>query len=170
MPAGIVSRLLPALQPSTPLRAGGLALAALVAVVPTVLLLILARYLAVSAFNLTTDYFCLGRYGNIPRCAHKGPWTELIRGDLPRVIANEPGVAHRDFVQEAGSNVLVSRMLFWKPRLLLVDAEAMLYVLSAQRSYSFPKPEMTRRFLARSLGDGLIVVEGESRLAHRSIS
>jgi Cytochrome P450 len=60
-------------------------------------------------------------------------------------------------------------MFFYAPRLLLVDPGALLHVLSAQNSYSFPKPAQARMFLERILGRGVLVVEGDVHKRQRKI-
>lgn len=127
----------------------------------TIVSLIALRYTILLVWNVFTDYFRLGRYSSIPRAQHKGTWLQLLHGDMRRILDLEPAEAHREFVKESGgSEVLLYRHLFWAPRLLLADAGAMLYVLGAQQSYSFPKPEITRSILRRAVGDGVLVVEG----------
>lgn len=149
-----------ALAHAPPLEALGVATAAVLALILAVPALLVLRYTVLTAFNVFTDYFRLGRFGDLPRAKHTGTWTQSLRGDIHRILEMEPGDAHREFIKEAGSEVLLYRMLFWAPRLLLVDHGAILHILSAQQSYSFPKPHFTRRLLSRSLGDGILVVEG----------
>lgn len=124
-----------------------------------------AHVVARFCYHVLTDHFALGRYGPLPRPARRRffSWPAVVLGDSVRIAALPPVEAHRQFVQETGSHVLVYRMLGWKPRLLLADPAAVLHILSARHAYSFPKPHWIRSFLARGLGNGLLVVEGTSR-------
>lgn len=149
------------LMPTTPWQVFSLVCAAVLLMVSGPLVLVLLRYAGQLSFNLFTDYFALGRYGHLPRPHYTGSWLEIHRGHFPRIIDLPPVEAHRQFVREAQSEVLVYRLPFWHPRLLLADVGAMLHILGVQRAYSFPKPAYIRSFVARSLGRGLLVVEGK---------
>lgn len=149
-----------ALVPSTLLQLLVAVMVLPVALTFTILSLIALRYTGLLVWNVISDYFRIGRFGQMPRPQHKGTWLQMLYGDMGRVLALEPAEAHRQFVQEAESEVLVYRHLAWAPRLLLADVGAMLFILGAQNVYSFPKPNFSRNLLLRTAGAGILIVEG----------
>lgn len=122
-----------------------------------------ARTFILIGVNVIKDYYGWGRYGHLPhphRELGRLSWNRIKQGDFRHILIAPPVEGHRDFVKQAGSDVLVYRLPFWRPRLLLGNEGAILRILSKEHAYSFPKPAYIRGFLARSLGDGLFVVEG----------
>lgn len=118
---------------------------------------------AMIGVNVMMDSYGWGRYGHLPhphRESGRLTWSRIKKGDFWHILLAPPVEGHRDFVKQAGSDVLVYRLPYWRPRLLLGNEGAILHILSKEYAYSFPKPEYIRSFLTRSLGAGLFVVEG----------
>jgi hypothetical protein len=59
------------------------------------------------------------------------------------------------------------KMLFGQPRINVADPVALNYILS--HSDSFPKPELTRKFLVDLLGNGVLVAEGSDHKRQRKV-
>lgn len=59
--------------------------------------------------------------------------------------------------------------MFYAENIYLADARAMNHVLGPANSYSYPKPDNTRRFLSELLGHGVLVTEGDEHKRQRKI-
>jgi hypothetical protein len=101
-------------------------------------------------------------YRNIPQPRYTGKlWTLPIFGHLSQIRKCPPAEAHLAFAEETGSWVYCYRTMFYHPRLWIGDVKGLLYILSQQQAYDYPKPGDSRKFLDELLGKGILSAEGE---------
>ncbi|KAK4057130.1 hypothetical protein OIO90_001625 [Microbotryomycetes sp. JL221] len=88
-------------------------------------------------------------------------------GNIHRIVAEEPSVAHREWSSKYGG-VVRYHLFFGKESLLVTDSVALNHILNA-RAYDYPKPSQVRGELARILGRGVLFAEGEDHKRQRKV-
>jgi hypothetical protein len=136
----------------------------LLGVAPFALVLLFISYIISKAIYriLSVKVFHNDVYDHLPRPKNLS-WLAPIYGDLGAIREAQPAEQHIQWSRELDSDIYVYRGALFSPRLMMVDARAMNYVLGQGQSYEYPKPEGSRKFLLELLGNGLIVAEGETR-------
>ena len=87
--------------------------------------------------------------------------AHFLLGHFARIFKEPTGEPQRDWIDNVPNDgVLHYRWLFNESRVMVTTPKALSEVL-VQRSYEFVKPERTRKFLARLLGVGVLVAEGD---------
>ncbi|PWN54020.1 hypothetical protein IE53DRAFT_60060 [Violaceomyces palustris] len=137
---------------------------------PLAILLVIIGFLSYKSIGrmLALHVFKTDPYVHLPRPKHSDRLFPIF-GDLYTVFKSPPTVPLLRWAKEVNSSVYVYRGLFYSPRLLLADSRAMLHVLSAANSYSYPKPQGTRRALKSILGEGVLVAEGDTHKKQRKL-
>lgn len=78
-----------------------------------------------------------------------------------------PGEPHLRMMKTTPNDgIILTRGFFHTDRLILTSPDALADVL-VHKSYDFEKPEWSRNFLKKFLGDGLLMTEGEEHKHHR---
>lgn len=90
------------------------------------------------------------------------PWV----GHLRPIIKGLPGEAAAKWIEQFGT-VFRYDGIFGAPRIMVADPVAIQYILN--HTEIFQKDDMTRRFLRRILGEGLLNVEGADHRRQRKV-
>ncbi|KAL5117323.1 hypothetical protein ACEQ8H_004768 [Pleosporales sp. CAS-2024a] len=97
------------------------------------------------------------------------PNAHFLLGHFKRIFREPTGEPHRDWIDTVpNQGVLYYRWMFNEPRVLVTNPKALAEVL-VQRSYDFIKPERLRLSLARLLGVGVLVAEGDEHRRQRKL-
>ncbi|KAJ4298898.1 hypothetical protein N0V90_004141 [Kalmusia sp. IMI 367209] len=95
------------------------------------------------------------------------PGANLVIGHWKRIFKEASGEPQRDWIDTVPNDgVLYYRWLFNEPRILITNPKALAEVL-VQRSYEFVKPGRVRRGVARLLGVGILLAEGDEHKRQR---
>ncbi|SCV68130.1 BQ2448_251 [Microbotryum intermedium] len=95
------------------------------------------------------------------------PVTSVIVGNLDRIIAEPPGVPHKEWARQY-PGVFKYRGFLGEDRLCVTDPVALSHVL-VQNGYRYPKPSEVRGNLSRILGKGLLFAEGDDHKRQKRI-
>ncbi|BGP48900.1 hypothetical protein JCM10450v2_004779 [Rhodotorula kratochvilovae] len=95
------------------------------------------------------------------------PRGHFLWGQVGRILAEPPGVAHCEWHEQYGGAVQYAGF-FGDSRLVLFDPAALNHVL-VSRSYDYPKPDEVRGDLAMILGKGILFAEGDDHRRQRRI-
>lgn len=129
-------------------------------------------YLSLGTFYrlLQVHVFGTDVYAYLPRPSLPGPWyANPFLGHLPVIRKAPPAEAHLKWADDLGTNVYSYRLLFYRPRIMIGDVKGIMYILSQQVCYGYPKPEDSRKFLNDILGEGLVSAEGETHRRQRRV-
>ncbi|KAF1938930.1 cytochrome P450 [Clathrospora elynae] len=97
------------------------------------------------------------------------PDSHPILGHFRRIYKDPTGVPQRDWIDTVPNDgVLYYRWLFNEPRVMVTNPKALGEVL-VQRNYDFVKPEKLRNGLARLLGVGILLAEGDEHKRQRKL-
>ncbi|KAL9131670.1 MAG: hypothetical protein Q9217_000481 [Psora testacea] len=95
------------------------------------------------------------------------PGASFWNGHFKRILEEPSGAPQQDWINSVQNDGLICyRHLLNRERLLLTSPQALAEVLT-QKSYEFIKPKQLRNGLARVLGIGLILAEGDEHKAQR---
>ncbi|KAH5466538.1 hypothetical protein HBI22_180030 [Parastagonospora nodorum] len=95
------------------------------------------------------------------------PNGHILLGHFRRIFKDPTGEPQRDWIDNVPNDgVLYYRWLFNEPRVLVTNPKALAEVL-VQRNYEFVKPDRLRRGLARLLGVGILLAEGDEHKRQR---
>ncbi|KAF1952980.1 cytochrome P450 [Byssothecium circinans] len=95
------------------------------------------------------------------------PGANLLLGHFGRIFKDPSGEPQRDWVDSVPNDgLLYYRWLFNEPRIMVTSPKAIGEVL-VQRSYEFVKPHHLRNGLARLLGVGILLAEGDEHRRQR---
>ncbi|SGY17567.1 BQ5605_C015g07821 [Microbotryum silenes-dioicae] len=95
------------------------------------------------------------------------PVTSIFLGNLDRIIAEPPGVPHKEWARQY-PGVFKYRGFLGEDRLCLTDPVALSHIL-VQNGYRYPKPNEVRGDLSRILGKGLLFAEGDDHRRQKRI-
>ncbi|GAA97744.1 uncharacterized protein L969DRAFT_97442 [Mixia osmundae IAM 14324] len=95
------------------------------------------------------------------------PRKSIILGNLPEIVAAEPGILQKEWLDKYGGYARY-HFMFGVSRLLLSDVKAVNHILLSN-PYSYPKPNALRGELAKILGKGLLFAEGDDHKRQRKI-
>ncbi|KAK4702381.1 hypothetical protein P7C70_g3843, partial [Phenoliferia sp. Uapishka_3] len=97
------------------------------------------------------------------------PSASIVYGNLQRIIAEQPGTAHREWSEKYGKGGVVRyRGFFGEDRIFFTDPAALSHIL-VTHSYDYPKPQEVRGNLSRILGKGILFAEGEDHRRQKKI-
>ncbi|ORY33012.1 putative cytochrome P450 [Naematelia encephala] len=130
---------------------------------------VITTYLAGVALALFGLWFYFWPYGEwtLPFRNVQGPESSsFLWGVLAQVIKEEPMKPHARWLEAYGPTIRY-RVFFGKHRLLSIDPTAISYMLS--HPDLFPKPERTRHEMAKILGEGVLIAEGDDHRRQRKL-
>ncbi|KAI0736683.1 cytochrome P450 [Fomitopsis betulina] len=130
----------------------------------TLLLPVVGVALLYALWKATQQY--LGWYNSSLRYMPGPPCSNILKGNLPEMRTEEPGVMHERWVEQYG-HVFLFKGSVNANVVMTVDPKAINYILT--HSHDYPKPEMTRFALSKIVGPGVLVVEGEQHRQQRRI-
>ncbi|KAF9453706.1 cytochrome P450 [Macrolepiota fuliginosa MF-IS2] len=111
--------------------------------------------------------FVWTEYINNPLKNFPGPPSpSWIYGNMRQIWDAENSVMHEQWIAEYGSTIKY-KVFLGMTRLFTTDLKAINHVLMNSQVYQ--KPEQSRFFLSRILGDGVLVVEGEKHREQRRV-
>ncbi|EKM83173.1 hypothetical protein AGABI1DRAFT_118526 [Agaricus bisporus var. burnettii JB137-S8] len=103
--------------------------------------------------------FVWWEYVSNPLSDFPGPANpSWIYGNMKQIRDAENSVLHESWTGEFGKTIKY-KFFFGRSRLYTTDLKAIYHVLMNSQTYQ--KPEQSRLFLSRLLGDGVLVVEGD---------
>ncbi|KDN52725.1 cytochrome P450 [Tilletiaria anomala UBC 951] len=108
-------------------------------------------------------------FQHVPRPKSSFTPGRLFLGDTSEIHGAVMGVPQRRWFKELNSSVICYRGELYGPRLLVADPLAISHILSSAQSYDFPKTVLDREFLARLIGPGIIVAEGDAHKAQKKV-
>ncbi|KAK7028306.1 cytochrome P450 [Favolaschia claudopus] len=92
--------------------------------------------------------------------------THWLFGNLKEIFNSESNVLQEQWIQQYGSTIKY-KVFLWETRLYTTDATAINHFLTNAQIYQ--KPESARYTLARMLGQGVLVAEGEHHRQQRRV-
>ncbi|KZT57538.1 cytochrome P450 [Calocera cornea HHB12733] len=116
------------------------------------------------AYKLYT-FLVLPLYSPLRKLSHPDSKSWLW-GNMGEIFKAPSGELHRVWEQEYGQ-VYAYRQLLGKWRLSTTDPRALQHIL--QNAYAYPKPAPVQRNLARIVGSGLLIAEGDLHRRQRKI-
>ncbi|KAF9453702.1 cytochrome P450 [Macrolepiota fuliginosa MF-IS2] len=94
------------------------------------------------------------------------PSPSWIYGSMQQIRDAENSVMHEQWIGEYGSTIKY-KVFLGMSRLFTMDLKAINHILMNSQVYQ--KPEQSRFFLSRILGDGVLIVEGEKHRKQRKV-
>ncbi|KZO92421.1 cytochrome P450 [Calocera viscosa TUFC12733] len=131
----------------------------------TPLLLSLLSLYSLTRLTRLLRFLLLPLSSPLRKLAHP-PSPSLIWGNMRDILKAPTGVLHAQWEEQFGQ-VYAYRQLLGRWRLCTTDPRALSHILS--NAYAYPKPRQVQQNLARIVGEGLLIAEGDAHRRQRKI-
>lgn len=96
------------------------------------------------------------------------PPSKIISGSMTDIFKAEAAVQHRAWIEKYGPVIKYRGFMGVNRLYVSADSKALNHIL-LQHAYSYPKPEVTRKAMARILGKGLVFAEAQQHRRQRRL-